>query len=232
MVEEIMQVFMDDFSVVGNSFDGCLMNLKRVLKRFMKTKRVNLVLGFMPIADHVLKGIILGKVSFHGTGRYSLGTPSVKIAFEELKKSSVSAPIIIAPDWEQPFELIYDVSDYVVGAVLGQQKDKLIHPIYYASRTLSGAQLNCTVTKKEMLAVVFAFDKFRSYLIGSKIRDRKGTENQVADQILAPLPQVCDRALGTRFLGSMTLSKKLRTTGASSSGQAGSSRLRSSTNAR
>ncbi|XP_070023150.1 uncharacterized protein [Nicotiana sylvestris] len=62
-----------------------------------------------------------------------------------------------------------DASDYVVGAMLGQRKDKLMHPIYYASRMLSGAQLNYTVTEKEMLVVVFAFDKFRSYLIGSKV---------------------------------------------------------------
>ncbi|XP_070019527.1 uncharacterized protein [Nicotiana sylvestris] len=59
--------------------------------------------------------------------------------------------------------------DYAVGAVLGQRKDKLMHPIYYASRMLSGAQLNYTVTEKEMLDVVFAFNKFRSYLIGSKV---------------------------------------------------------------
>ncbi|XP_070002933.1 uncharacterized protein [Nicotiana sylvestris] len=76
-----------------------------------------------------------------------------------------------------------DASDYAVGAVLGQQKDKIMHPIYYASRTLSGAQLNYTMTEKEMLAVVFTFDKFRSYLIGSKIRDRKGIENQVTDYL-------------------------------------------------
>ncbi|XP_070029230.1 uncharacterized protein [Nicotiana sylvestris] len=61
------------------------------------------------------------------------------VAFEELKKRLVTAPIIIAPNWEQPFELMCDASDYAVGAVLGQQKDKLIHPIYYASRMLSGA---------------------------------------------------------------------------------------------
>ncbi|XP_070002395.1 uncharacterized protein [Nicotiana sylvestris] len=87
----------------------------------------------------------------------------------ELKKRLVTSPIIVAPDWEQPFELICNASDYAVGAVLGQRKDKLMHSIYYASRTLSGAQLNYIVTKKEMLAVVFAFDKFRSYLIGSKL---------------------------------------------------------------
>ncbi|XP_070011155.1 uncharacterized protein [Nicotiana sylvestris] len=52
--------------------------------------------------------------------------------------------------------------------VLGQRKNKIVHPIY-ASRTLSGAQLNYTVTEKEMLVVVFAFNKFRSYLIGSKV---------------------------------------------------------------
>ncbi|XP_016454675.2 uncharacterized protein LOC107778863 [Nicotiana tabacum] len=92
-----------------------------------------------------------------------------KLAFEELKKRLVTAPIIIAPNWEQPFELMCDAGDYAIGAVLGQRKDKLMHPIYYANRMLSGAQLNYTVTEKEMLAVVFSFDKFRSYLIGSKV---------------------------------------------------------------
>nr|XP_009794477.1 PREDICTED: uncharacterized protein LOC104241244 [Nicotiana sylvestris] len=62
-----------------------------------------------------------------------------------------------------------DASDYAMGAVLGQRKDKIMHPIYFARRTLSGAQLNYTMTEKEMLVVVFAFDKFRSYLIGSKV---------------------------------------------------------------
>nr|XP_009615492.1 uncharacterized protein LOC104108213 [Nicotiana tomentosiformis] len=91
------------------------------------------------------------------------------VAFEELKKRMLTTPIIVAPDWEQPFELMCDASDYVVGAVFWQRKDKFMHPIYYASRTLSGSQLNYIVTEKEMLAVVFAFDKFRSYLIGSKV---------------------------------------------------------------
>ncbi|XP_070048854.1 uncharacterized protein [Nicotiana tomentosiformis] len=91
------------------------------------------------------------------------------LAFEELKKRLVTTPIIIAPNWEQPFELMCDASDYAIGVVLGQRKDKLVHPIYYASKTLNSAQLNYTVTEKEMLGVVFAFDKFGSYLICSKV---------------------------------------------------------------
>ncbi|PKA64917.1 hypothetical protein AXF42_Ash011519 [Apostasia shenzhenica] len=62
-----------------------------------------------------------------------------------------------------------DASDMAVGAVLGQQKDKIFRPIYYASRTLTPAQINYATTEKELLAVIFAFDKFRSYLIGTKV---------------------------------------------------------------
>ena len=82
------------------------------------------------------------------------------VAFKKLKKKLVSAPIIIAPDWSLPFEVMCDASDWAVGAVLGQRKNKVFHSIYYTSKTLSEAQLNYTVTEIELLAVVFAFDKF------------------------------------------------------------------------
>ena len=62
-----------------------------------------------------------------------------------------------------------DASDYVVGAVLGQTKDKKHHAIAYASKTLMGAQLNYATTEKELLAVVLAIEKFRSYLVGAKV---------------------------------------------------------------
>ncbi|GJV49305.1 reverse transcriptase domain-containing protein [Tanacetum coccineum] len=65
-------------------------------------------------------------------------------------------------------ELMCEASDYAVGAVLGQRKDKYFRPIHYASKTLSDAQTNYTVTEKELLAVVYAFEKFRSYLVLSK----------------------------------------------------------------
>ncbi|KAJ0667548.1 putative nucleotidyltransferase, Ribonuclease H [Helianthus annuus] len=89
-------------------------------------------------------------------------------AFDFLKEKLVSAPILVSPNWSLPFELMCDASDYAVGAVLGQRVDKHFHPIYYASKTLNDAQENYTTTEKELLAVVFAFDKFRSYLVLSK----------------------------------------------------------------
>ena len=90
-------------------------------------------------------------------------------AFEILKKALITAPIVQPPDWNLPFEIMCDASDYAIGAVLGQRKDNCLHVIYYACRTLTEAQLNYTTTEKEMLAVFFAIDKFRSYLLGSKI---------------------------------------------------------------
>ncbi|CAL9012625.1 unnamed protein product, partial [Prunus brigantina] len=90
-------------------------------------------------------------------------------AFDHLKELLTSAPIIVPPDWSLPFELMCDASDYALGAVLGQRKDKKPHVIYYASRTLNDAQLNYSTTEKELLAVVFALDKFRSYLLGTKV---------------------------------------------------------------
>jgi hypothetical protein len=90
-------------------------------------------------------------------------------AFRALKEILMSTPVIRPPNWGEPFEIMCDVSDYAVGAVLGQRIDKLPHVIYYASKTLNDAQLNYSTTEKELLAVVFALDKFRSYLLGSKI---------------------------------------------------------------
>nr|GEW62270.1 reverse transcriptase domain-containing protein [Tanacetum cinerariifolium] len=78
------------------------------------------------------------------------------------------APILIAPDWDMPFELMCDASDFSIGAVLGQRQEKHFRPIHYASKTMTEEKSNYTTTKKEMLVVVYAFEKFRSYLIINK----------------------------------------------------------------
>jgi len=89
-------------------------------------------------------------------------------AFHRLKEALITAPIMQALDWEPPFEIMCDASDYAVGAILGR-KDKKLYAIYYASRTLDEAQVNYATIEKEFLAVIFAFEKFRSYLINSKV---------------------------------------------------------------
>ncbi|GJU86124.1 putative nucleotidyltransferase, ribonuclease H [Tanacetum coccineum] len=92
-----------------------------------------------------------------------------KKAFNILKEKLTTAPIIISPDWNVPFELMCDASDFAVGAVLGQRIDRKFKPIYYTSKTLNNAQEHYTTTEKELLAVIFSFDKFRPYLVLSKI---------------------------------------------------------------
>nr|GEW71494.1 DNA-directed DNA polymerase [Tanacetum cinerariifolium] len=89
-------------------------------------------------------------------------------AFQTLKRKLNEAPILITPDWDMPFELMCDASDFAIGAVLGQLQEKHFWPIHYASKTMTETESNNTTTKKEMLAVVYAFEKFRSYLIMNK----------------------------------------------------------------
>ncbi|XP_027099229.2 uncharacterized protein [Coffea arabica] len=182
-VERIIEVVMDDFSVYGDSFDDCLDNLTLILKRCIET---NLVLNWEKCHFMVEHGIVLGHVvSSRGIEVdkakidviSALPYPDVsfefneecKEEFEKLKKLLTSPPIIQPPDWNRPFEIMCDASDYSVGAVLGQRVEKAAHTIYYASRALNGAQLNYSTTEKELLAVIFALEKFRPYLLGAKV---------------------------------------------------------------
>ncbi|XP_048635041.1 uncharacterized protein LOC125608650 [Brassica napus] len=219
LIEDVVEVFMDDFSVYGSSFSACLSNLCRVLQRCEDT---NLVLNWEKCHFMVKEGIVLGhKISEKGIEvdkakiDVMVGLPPPKTvkdirsflghagfyrrfikdfsmitrpltrllckeatfsfdveclqAFKKLKGELVSAPIVQPPDWDLPFEIMCDASDYAVGAVLGQKKDGKTHVIYYASQTLNDAQMKYATTEKEMLAIVFAFEKFRSYLVGSKV---------------------------------------------------------------
>nr|GFC66143.1 reverse transcriptase domain-containing protein [Tanacetum cinerariifolium] len=88
-------------------------------------------------------------------------------AFQTLKKKLTEAPILIAPNCDLPFELMCDVSDFAIGAVLGQRHEKHFKPIHYASKTMNDAETNYTTTEKEMFAVL----------------DTKGAENLAADHL-------------------------------------------------
>nr|GEZ47405.1 reverse transcriptase domain-containing protein [Tanacetum cinerariifolium] len=104
----------------------------------------------------------------HSALKYFFAKKDAKAPFRTLKEKLTEAPILIAPNWDQPFELMCDASDYAVGAVLGQRVEKHFRPIHYASKTMNQVEMNYTTTKKEMLAVVYAFENFDSYLIMNK----------------------------------------------------------------
>ncbi|GJW48743.1 reverse transcriptase domain-containing protein [Tanacetum coccineum] len=218
VVEKTMEVFMDDFSIFGNSFENGLSRLDKMLQRCEDT---NLCLNWEKSHFMVKEGIVLGhKISKNGievdkakvdviaklphpttvkgvqsflghAGFYrrfiqdfsKIARPMTHLleketpfffskecieSFNTLKIKLTEALILIAPDWNLPFELMCDASDFAIGAVLGQRKNKHFQLIHYASKTMTEAQAHYTTTEKELLAVVYAFEKFRSYLVLSK----------------------------------------------------------------
>ncbi|GJW25215.1 reverse transcriptase domain-containing protein [Tanacetum coccineum] len=118
------------------------------------------------------------------------------LAFETLKIKLTETPILIAPDWDLPFELMCDASDFAIGAVLGQRHEKHFRPIHYASKTMSEAKSHYTTMEKEMLAVVYAFEKFWSYLILNKKHYVYGS--------LRPQISICEK----RFQGEIALGRQ------------------------
>ncbi|GJW50126.1 reverse transcriptase domain-containing protein [Tanacetum coccineum] len=187
MIEKTMEVFMDDFSVFGNSFRNCLSRVDKMLQRCEDT---NLCLNWEKSHFMVKEGIVLGHqisknrieidkakvdviaklphpTTIKGNTSFIFSNECIQ-AFKTLKKKLTKAPILIAPDWDLPFELMCDASDFAIGAVLGQHHEKHFRPIHYASKTMNAGESHYTTMEKEMLAVVYAFEKFRSYLILNK----------------------------------------------------------------
>ena len=74
-----------------------------------------------------------------------------------------------APNWQLPFEVMCDASDVTIRAVLGKREDGKPYVVYYASKTLNEVHRNYTTIEKELLAILYALDKFRAYLVGSFI---------------------------------------------------------------
>nr|CAN62323.1 hypothetical protein VITISV_018463 [Vitis vinifera] len=184
MVERIMEVFMDDITVYGGIVLGYIISEKGIE---VDKEKVELIVK-LP-APTTVKGVrqFLGHAGFYRRfikGFSSLSKPLCELlakdakfiwdercqnSFDQLKKFITTTPIVRAPNWQLPFELMCNASDFAIGAVLGQREDGKPYVIYYASKTLNEAQRNHTTTEKELLAVVFALDKFRAYLVGSFI---------------------------------------------------------------
>ncbi|KAK1645988.1 hypothetical protein QYE76_063793, partial [Lolium multiflorum] len=235
--ESIVEVFMDDFSVYGNSFDSCLRNLDKVLQRCEET---NLVLNWEKCHFMVNEGIVLGhKISERGievdrakveaiekmpyprdvkgirsvlghagfyrrfikdfskiskplTNLLQKDVPFVfdddcKEAFETLKKSLTTAPVVEPPDWNLPFEIMCDASYFAVGAVLGQRVDKKLNFRSYIVDSkvtihTDHAAIRYLMTKKDaksrLIRWVLLLQEFDLHIV-----DRKGADNPVADNL-------------------------------------------------
>ncbi|KAK8999704.1 hypothetical protein V6N11_065201 [Hibiscus sabdariffa] len=140
MNEDFLEIFMDDFSTFGDDFSSCLSNIEKVLTRCEET---NLVLNWEKFHFMVNKGIVLGhKISCHG------------IRFIETF-SKISKPLCSLLEQRRSFD--FDKSCLEAFNMLKDNK------------MLNEAQINYTTTEKELLAVIFAFDKFRSNLIGTEV---------------------------------------------------------------
>ena len=92
---------------------------------------------------------------------------SCRSAFEEIKSRLVIALIMATPNWNKEFEIMCDANDYAMGKVLGQRTEKIFKAIYYANKTFNETQENYSTIEKYMLAMVFACEKFRPYILGS-----------------------------------------------------------------
>nr|GEV35655.1 hypothetical protein [Tanacetum cinerariifolium] len=158
MIEKTMEVFMDDFSEKSHFMvkEGIVL-CHKISKNEIEVDKAKVDL----IAKLPHPTTVKGVWSF-------LVMPVSTDAFETLKKKLTEAPILIAPDWDLPFELMCDASDFAIGAVMGKRHVKHFRPIHYASKTMIEAKSHYTTMEKEMLAVVYAFEKFWSYLILNK----------------------------------------------------------------
>nr|GEX60551.1 reverse transcriptase domain-containing protein [Tanacetum cinerariifolium] len=194
MIEKTIKVFMDDFSVFENSFQSCLSHLERMLKRCEDT---NICLNwenshFMVKEGHAVfyRRFIkdFSKIARPMTRLLEKDTPFIFSkecveAFKTLKRKLTEAPILIAPDWDMPFELMCDASNFAIGAVLRQWQDKHFRPIHYAKHCVYGPFRHQISICKERFQGEIAPLGLTLQEFTFKVIDTKGVENLATDHL-------------------------------------------------
>ncbi|RVW17499.1 Pro-Pol polyprotein [Vitis vinifera] len=135
MVERIMEVFMDDITVYGSSYEECLLHLEAVLQRYAKF----------------------------------VWDEKCQKSFEELKQFLTTAPIVRAPNWKLPFEVMCDASDLAMGAVLG--KEKMESPILVISHDSHGLPINDDFPEESLMSIEVApwYSHIANFLVTGEV---------------------------------------------------------------
>ncbi|RVW18356.1 Retrovirus-related Pol polyprotein from transposon 17.6 [Vitis vinifera] len=208
MAECIMEVFIDDITIYGSTFEECVVNLKTILNRYIEK---DLVVNWEKCHFMVQQGIVLGHI---------ISKKCIEVDKEKMELIvKLPSPTTVKRVRQFFGHVGFYRSDIAMGVVLGQREDGKPYVIYNASKTLNEAQRNYITTEKELLAVVFTLEKIHAYLVGSfivvftdhsalkylltkqdakarlirwilllqeftlQIKDKKGVENVVADHL-------------------------------------------------
>ncbi|RVW24923.1 Uncharacterized protein K02A2.6 [Vitis vinifera] len=168
MVERIMEVFMDDITVYGSSYEECLLHLEAVLQRCIEK---DLVLNWEKCHFMVQQGIVLGHIiSKNGIEDAKfVWDEKCQKSFEELKQFLTTAPIVRAPNWKLPFEVMCDASDLAMGAVLG--KEKMESPILVISHDSHGLPINDDFPEESLMSIEVApwYSHIANFLVTGEV---------------------------------------------------------------
>uniref|UniRef100_A0AB38Z2N6 RNA-directed DNA polymerase n=1 Tax=Panta errantivirus TaxID=3078412 RepID=A0AB38Z2N6_9VIRU len=164
--------------------EGIKPNIKKIeaIKMFQAPKTIKQLRSFLGLMGYYRKfirdyamiakpltNILRGETKISSTKKISLSEEQIK-CFDKLKHILSSSDILIYPDYNQPFILTTDASDYAIGAVLSQGELGKDKPIHFGSRTLNKTEESYSVPEKEMLAIIWALKTFRNYLYGAKFK--------------------------------------------------------------
>jgi len=129
-------------------------------------------------------------------------TQDQEIAFTGLQDALTFTPVLILPDYDKPFTLITNASDYAMGSIL-EQEDALgrFHPVAFYSKSLQPAEWNYEIHDKELLAIIHTLKHFRHYLQGSTHQTKIFLDHVNLKYFTTKQTLTCHQAQWSLYLG-------------------------------